>query len=386
MADAFFDTYALTEEQIQMLEAAREVGEGELRPRAAEIDASESFPDESIETLSDLGFMGLTIPEQYDGMGLDMFTYTLIMEELSYHCASTALILGVHSSVGAYPICSFGTEEQKKTYLPKLASGETLGAFALSEPNYGSDAGSLISTAKRDAENWILDGRKIFITNASKAGLFIFVAQADKEKKHKGLTAFIVPADTPGVTIGRKEEKMGMRGSDTCEVILEDVKVPDSLRLGKVGEGFKIAMVTLDGGRIGIGAQALGIARSAFDESCSYAKTRVQFGCPIANHQAIQWKIADMGTKLQAARHLVYDAARRKDAQKPFSKAAAMAKLFATEICNDICREAIQIHGGYGYTKEYLVERLFRDAKVTEIYEGTSEMQRLVIARTLLKD
>ena len=263
---------------------------------------------------------------------------------------------------------------------------KTSSPILITEPNYGSDAGSIQTAAKRDGDDWVIDGRKMFITNAKQAGVFIVVASTNKEKRHKGLTAFIVPADTPGLSIGRKEDKMGMRGSETSEVILEEVRVPDANRLAAEGDGFKVAMVTLDSSRVGIGAQAVGIARAALDESLSYAKTRIQFGKPIAEHQAIQWKLADMATKLQAARHLVYDAARLKDRGVPMTKQSAMAKLYASSICNDIVREAVQIFGGYGYTKEYPVERLYRDAKVTEIYEGTSEMQRLVIARQLLKE
>ena len=386
MKDTFIASLALTEEQQQIVEAAQEVGLGELKPRAQEIDESAQFPTESVEQLSELGFMGILIPEKYDGMGLDMLSYALVVEELSYHCASTALVLCVHNSVGANPIAYFGSDEQKEEYLPKLASGELIGAFALTEPNYGSDAGGVQGTAKLDGDEYVLNGRKMFITNAKQAGLFIVVLSTDKDKGSRGLSAFIVPADTPGLTVGRKEDKMGMRGSETNEVILEDARIPAKLLLGKEGQGFKVAMVTLDGGRIGIGAQANGIARAALDEARKHAKDRVQFGKPIGEFEAIQWKLADMATNLTAARHLVCDAARRKDRGISFSKEAAMAKLFATEKCNDIVRDAVQIFGGYGYTKEYPVERLFRDAKVTEIYEGTSEMQRLVIARHLLKE
>ena len=386
MKDTFIASLALTEEQQQIVEAAQEVGLGERKPRAQEIDESAQFPTESVEQLSELGFMGILIPEKYDGMGLDMLSYALVVEELSYHCASTALVLCVHNSVGANPIAYFGSDEQKEEYLPKLASGELIGAFALTEPNYGSDAGGVQGTAKLDGDEYVLNGRKMFITNAKQAGLFIVVLSTDKDKGSRGLSAFIVPADTPGLTVGRKEDKMGMRGSETNEVILEDARIPAKLLLGKEGQGFKVAMVTLDGGRIGIGAQANGIARAALDEARKHAKDRVQFGKPIGEFEAIQWKLADMATNLTAARHLVCDAARRKDRGISFSKEAAMAKLFATEKCNDIVRDAVQIFGGYGYTKEYTVERLFRDAKVTEIYEGTSEMQRLVIARHLLKE
>ena len=386
MKDTFIASLALTEEQQQIVEAAQEVGLGELKPRAMEIDESAKFPKESVEQLSELGFMGILIPDKYDGMGLDMLSYALVVEELSYHCASTALVLCVHNSVGANPIAHFGSDEQKEEYLPKLASGELIGAFALTEPNYGSDAGGIQGTAKLDGDEYVLNGRKMFITNAKQAGLFIVVLSTDKDKGSRGLSAFIVPADTPGLTVGRKEDKMGMRGSETNEVILEDARIPAKLLLGKEGQGFKVAMVTLDGGRIGIGAQANGIARAALDEARKHAKDRVQFGKPIGDFEAIQWKLADMATNLTAARHLVCDAARRKDRGISFSKEAAMAKLFATEKCNDIVRDAVQIFGGYGYTKEYPVERLFRDAKVTEIYEGTSEMQRLVIARHLLKE
>jgi len=384
--DAFIESLALTDEQQQILEAAREVGEGELKPRAKEVDETAHVAAESVAQLSELGFMGILIPDTYEGMGLDMLSYALIVEELSYHCASTALILCVHNSVGSNPICQFGTDEQKERFLPELATGRSIGAFALTEPNYGSDAGGIQGTAVLDGDHYVINARKMFITNAAQAGLFIVIVSTDRAKGSRGLTAFIVPRDTKGLTVGRKEDKMGMRGSETNELILEDARVPVGLRLGAEGQGFKVAMVTRDSGRIGIGAQANGIARAAVDESLNYARTRIQFDKPIAEFQAIQWKIADMGTKLQASRHPVCDAARRKDRGLPFTTEAAMGKLFATESCNDIVRDAVQIFGGYGYTKEYTVERLYRDAKVTEIYEGTSEMQRLVIARNLLKE
>lgn len=381
LADPSLD---LTEEEGFVLETAKKIATDHLAPRAEAIDREARFPRESIDVLAENGFFGMAIPEAYGGLGLRALPYCLVIEELSKACPSTALVLSVHSSVSAEPIGRFGTEEQKKAWLPRLASGEVIGAFCLSEPDYGSDAGSIQAKATRTDAGWKLDGTKAWVTNGSVAGLFLVVARTDPDQRARGLTAFLVPADTPGLTVGKKEDKLGMRASDTVQIHLEGCQVPDSARLGAQGEGFKIAMKALDGGRIGIASQALGIGRAAFERALAYSKERKAFGKPIAELQAIQWKLVDMMAKIEGARLLRNRAARLKDAGEPFSPAAALAKLAASEAAVSIGREAVQVHGGYGYVREYHVERQFRDARVTTIYEGTSEMQRTVLARHLL--
>jgi alkylation response protein AidB-like acyl-CoA dehydrogenase len=373
----------LSEETEMILETAKQIAAEHLAPRAEELDKTQTFPRESVDVLAENGFFGMLIPEDYEGLELDSLPYCLVIEELSKACPSTALVLSVHTSVSAEPILKFGTEEQRKQWLPKLAAGEILGAFCLTEPDFGSDAGSIQTKAVRDGDDWILDGTKAWVSNGSQAGLYLVIARTDNEKKHKGLTAFLVPRETEGLTVGKKEDKMGMRASDTVQIILEGVRVPDSARLGAEGEGFKIAMKALDGGRIGVASQALGIARAAFERAMAYAHERHAFGSKLFDLQAIQFKIADMSLKIEAARLLRNRAAKLKDAGKDFSAPAAMAKVAATEAAMAVSREAVQIHGGYGYVREYHVERQFRDAKITTIYEGTSEMQRTVIARHL---
>lgn len=362
-----------------------EFAEKEIKPLAAEIDETGEFPWQTINKMAKLNLMGLPIPKELGGAGVDTISYAMAVEEIAKRCASTAVIMSVHTSVGTYPIYLFGTEEQKEKFVPPLARGERIGAFALTEPGAGSDVASIQTTAVLKGEHYVLDGSKIFITNGGVAGSVVVLAMTDKSKRHRGISAFIVEKDTEGFTIGSKEKTMGMIGSDTSELVFENCKVPKENLLGKEGMGFKIGMKALDGGRIGIAAQALGIAEAALSEGIKYAKEREQFGRPIAKFQAVQWMIADMACEIEAARMLVYHAAYMKDQGADYSKEAAMAKLYASEVAMRSAIKSLQIHGGYGYIKDYPVERFFRDAKVTEIYEGTSEIQRMVIAANLLR-
>lgn len=357
----------------------------EVAPLAAEIDESGEFPWVTVKKMAALGFLGLPFPREFGGAGADNLAYTMAVEEISRACASTGVILSAHVSLGAHPIYQFGTPEQKARFLMPQAKGEKLGAFALTEPNAGTDAAGQQTTALLDGGEYVLNGSKIFITNGEVADIYIVFAMTDRSKGLKGISAFVLEKGAPGFAFGPQENKLGIRASSTTELIFEDCRIPAGNLLGKEGDGFKIAMQTLDGGRIGIAAQALGIAQSALDESVRYAKERQQFAKPIGTFQAIQWMIADMGTEIEAARMLVYRAAWLKDMRKPFSKEAAMAKLYASETAMKHTVKAIQIHGGYGYMKDYKVERLMRDAKITEIYEGTSEVQRMVISASLLK-
>jgi len=377
--------FRLTTEQAMIRRMVAEFAERELRPRAAEIDMSCEFPWDTIKKMAKLNLMGLPIPTEYGGAGVDTVSYATAVSEIARRCASTAVIMSVHTSVGTYPIYLFGTEEQKKRYVVPLAKGEIIGAFALTEPSAGSDAASIQTTAVKEGDHYVINGSKIFITNGGVAGTVIVLALTDKSKGHRGMSALIVEKGTEGFTIGSKENTMGMRGSDTSELVFENCRVPEENLLGSEGMGFKIGMKALDGGRVGIAAQALGIAEAAMEESIRYSKEREQFGRPIAKFQAVQWMIANMATEIEAARMLVYNAALRKDRGEQFSKEAAMAKCYASEVAMGATIKAIQIHGGYGYTMDYPVERLFRDAKITEIYEGTSEIQRLVIATNLLR-
>lgn len=377
--------FALSAKQEMLKNLYREFAETEVAPLAAEIDETCEFPSETVRKMAELGFLGLPFPKEYGGAGADTISYAMAVEEMSRVCASTGVILSAHVSLGANPIYQFGTEEQKKKYLVPLAKGEKLGAFALTEPNAGTDASNQQTIAVLDGENYILNGSKIFITNGGKADIYIVMAATDPSKGLKGISSFIVEAKTPGLSCGPKENKLGIRASSTTEVIFQDCLVPKENLLSREGEGFKIAMQTLDGGRIGIAAQALGIAQGAMEESIKYAKERQQFKKPIATFQAIQWMIADMATEIDAARLLIYRAAWLKDNKKPFGKESAMAKLFAAETAMKTTTKAVQIHGGYGYMKDYKVERFMRDAKITEIYEGTSEVQRMVISSSVLK-
>ena len=377
--------FSLTEQENLFLQMIREFAENEVKPLAAEIDEQERFPMETVEKMSKIGLMGIPIPKQYGGQGGTTQMYSMAVEELSRVCATTGVVVSAHTSLCAEPILMFGTEEQKMKYLPKLASGEWIGAFGLTEPNAGTDAAMQQTTAVDAGDKWILNGNKIFITNASYANVYVVFAMTDKSLGTKGISAFIVERDFKGFSIGKKEKKLGIRGSATCELIFENCEVPKENLLGKEGKGFKIAMMTLDGGRLGIASQALGIAQGAMDETVKYVKERKQFGKAIGQFQNTQFQLADLETKINAARLLVRSAAAKIDAGLPHSKDASMAKLFAAETAMEMTTKAIQFHGGYGYTREYPVERMFRDAKITEIYEGTSEVQRMIIAANLLK-
>ncbi|MCC6160574.1 MAG: acyl-CoA dehydrogenase [Deltaproteobacteria bacterium] len=379
--------FDLTDEQRALRDMVRDFARNELKPIAAEIDEHHKFPTDIVKKMGELGLMGVAFPDEYGGAGMDYVSYSIAIEELSWACASTGVICSAHSSLATDPIYKWGNEEQKKKYIPKMASGEWIGCFALSEPQAGSDASQQATVAVQKGDKWILNGTKNFITNGREAEIAIVFAQTDKEKRHKGITAFIVEKNNfPGISVGKVEDKLGIRGSSTTQLILEDCEIPDANRLGDVGVGFRVAMSTLDGGRIGIASQALGIAARALDESVAYSKERHAFGKPIADLQAIQWKIADMATEIDAARLLTWRAAWMKDGKMNFSRQAAMAKLFASEAAMRATTQGIQIHGGYGYCRDYPMERLFRDAKITEIYEGTSEIQRLVIASSVIRE
>ena len=377
--------FNLTKTQELFRQMIREFAEKEVKPLAAEIDEQERFPAETVKKMAELGIFGIPVPTQYGGAGGDNLMYSIAVEELSRACATTGVVVSAHTSLCVAPIMEHGTEEQKMKYLPKLASGEWIGAFGLTEPNAGTDAAGQQTTAVLDGEEWVLNGNKIFITNAGPAHVYIVIAMTDKSLKTKGISAFIVEAGTPGFEIGKKELKMGIRGSATAELIFNNCRIPKGNLLGKIGGGFPIAMKTLDGGRIGIAAQALGIAQAALDETVKYTKERKQFGKAIGQFQNTQFQMADLKTKVEAARLLVRSAAFKKDSGGPFSTDAAMGKLFAAESAMEVTTKAVQFHGGYGYTREYPVERMMRDAKITEIYEGTSEVQRMVIAANLYK-
>jgi butyryl-CoA dehydrogenase len=377
--------FKLTEEQQLVRANVREFCLKYVEPIADEVDQEPRFPAENIKRLAEQDWLGIPYPENYGGAGGDYQSYIIVVEELSRSCATTGFTLECHTSLACYPLFKFGTEEQKKKYLVPLCQGETMGSFALTEPGAGTDAGAASSTAFLDGDEWVLNGSKLFISNAPVAGVLIIFALTDKSKGTKGLSAFIVPSDAPGLMIGKHLNKMGIRGSLTSEVLMKDCRIPKENILGAEGQGFKIAMMTLDGGRIGIAAQAVGIAQGALDESILYSKERVQFGKPIANLQAIQWMVANMATEVEAARFLTYHAAWCYDQGLPYSKEAAMAKLFASETAARQTNRAVQVHGGIGYIKGHKVERLFRDAKITEIYEGTSEVMRMVIAGSMLR-
>ena len=375
----------LNEQQVMIRNMVREFAEKEVAPIAAELDQKEEYPTKTLAKMAKLGLLGIIIPTEYGGAGLDTISYATVIEEISRKCASTGVVTSVHNSLTSGPIMKYGTDEQKKKYLPILAKGEKIGAFAATEPDAGSDLGAMKTTAVLKGDKYIINGDKTFITSGPEAGIIIIFAITDKEAGAKGISAFIVESDMKGYKVGSIFEKLGINASKTSELIFENMEVPKENLLGKEGEGFKIALSTLDSGRIGIAAQAVGIAQAALDESIEYSKQREQFGRPIAKFQAIQWMIADMATRIEASRLLVYNAAYTKDKGERFGKEAAMAKLFASETAMEAVIKAVQIHGGYGYTKEYTVERLFRDAKITEIYEGTSEVQRMVIAGSLLR-
>ncbi|RLF53652.1 MAG: acyl-CoA dehydrogenase [Thermoplasmata archaeon] len=375
----------LNEQQKMIQKMVREFAEKEIAPVAADLDKKAEYPTKILQKMAKLGLLGIIIPTEYGGAGLDTISYAIVIEEISRKCASTGVITSVHNSLVSWPIMKYGTEEQKKKYLPILAKGEKIGAFAGTEPNAGSDLGAMRTSAELKGDKYIINGDKTFITSGSEAGILIVFAVTDKNAGSKGISAFIVENTFKGFKVGSIFDKMGINANHVSELVFENMEVPKENLLGKEGEGFKIALSTLDAGRVGIGAQAVGIAQACLDESIEYAKQRQQFGRPISSFQAIQWMIADMATRIEAARYLVYNAAYKKDKGIRISKEAAMAKLFASETAVEAAIKAVQIHGGYGYTKEYTVERLFRDSKITEIYEGTSEIQRLVIANSLLK-
>lgn len=377
--------FNLTKREDLFLQMIREFAEKEVKPLAAEIDEEERFPTETVEKMGKIGIMGIPVPKQYGGQGGTNQIYSMAVEELSRVCATTGVIVSAHTSLCIAPILENGTEEQKMKYLPKLSSGEWIGAFGLTEPNAGSDAAMQQTTAVDTGDHWVLNGNKIFITNGEYAHVYIVMAMTDKSQGTRGISAFIVEKGTPGFTFGKKEKKLGIRGSSTCELIFENCVIPKENLLGKLGKGFGIAMKTLDGGRIGIAAQALGIAQGAIDETVKYTKERKQFGKPISAFQNTQFQMADLATKVEAARLLVRSAAFKKDSGVPYSTDAAMCKLYAAETAMEVTVKAVQLFGGYGYTREYPVERMMRDAKITEIYEGTSEVQRMVIAAKLFK-
>jgi alkylation response protein AidB-like acyl-CoA dehydrogenase len=377
--------FSFSETQQLIRETAKKFADERLTPGSIERDEKEEFPTEAVRAMGELGFMGMMVPEEWGGAGLDTVSYALAIEEISRVDASCGVIMSVNNSLVCYGINIFGTVDQKERYLRDLAGGRTLGAFALSEPEAGSDASNQRTTAVRDGDFYVLNGTKNWITNGSTADVVLVMAATDRSKEAKGISTFIVEKGTPGFTVAKKERKLGIRSSDTVSLAFQDCRVPAANRIGAEGEGFRFAMKTLEGGRIGIAAQALGIAQACLNASVGYAKERKAFDRPIAELQAIQFKIADMATNVDAARMLTLNAASLKDAGKPFGREASMAKLFASKIAVQAALEAIQIHGGYGYVREYLVERYLRDAKITEIYEGTSEIQRIVIARSLLK-
>ncbi|MCI9118530.1 MAG: acyl-CoA dehydrogenase [Flavonifractor sp.] len=381
----------LSKEQEMLRKMYREFAENEVKPMAEYVDENEAFPEENVKKMSKLGMMGIYFPKEYGGAGADVLSYVMAVEEMSKVCATTGVIISAHTSLCAAPIFENGTEEQKQKYLPKLCSGEWIGAFGLTEPGAGTDAqGQQTTAVKNENGDWVLNGSKIFITNAGYANVFIIIAitgvKLDKRgRKTKEISAFIVERSDKGFSVGKHEKKMGIKGSSTCELVMEDCVIPADRMLGKQGKGFAIAMKTLDGGRIGIASQALGIAEGAIEETIKYTKERVQFGKPIAKQQNTQFQLADMYAKVQAAKWLVYSAAMKKQNHEPYSVDAAMAKLVAAETASDVTRRCVQLFGGYGYTREYPVERMMRDAKITEIYEGTSEVQRMVISGAILK-
>jgi butyryl-CoA dehydrogenase len=376
--------FNFTEEHEMIRQMCRDFAQNEVAPMAEELDKTGKFPYKLFKRMGELGLMGITVPEEYGGAGLDTVSYLIAMEEVSRACASTAVIMAVNNSLVGGPIKNFGTDEQKEKYLTPLASGQKLGCYGLTESGAGSDAGAVTTQAILKGDVYMVNGAKHFITNGAEADICVMIVSTDRRRGNRGLSALIVETDTPGFKVSKKEEKLGLHATSTCELVFEDMEVPAQNLLGKEGRGFLIAMKTLDAGRISIGGQALGIAGAAFDRALAYSKERVQFGKPIAANQGLQWMLADMATEMEAARLLMYYAAWRMDNGLPFAKEASMAKLKTSEVSNFVCNKALQIHGGYGYTRDYVVERNLRDARITEIYEGTSEIQRGIIAKALL--
>ncbi|WP_099354615.1 acyl-CoA dehydrogenase [Fredinandcohnia onubensis] len=377
--------FKLSEEHEMIRKMVRDFAKNEVAPTAAERDEEERFDREIFDKMAELGLTGIPWPEEYGGIGSDYLAYCIAVEEISRVCASTGVTLSAHTSLAGWPIYKFGSEEQKQKYLRPMAQGEKIGAYGLTEPGSGSDAGGMRTTARVEGDHYVLNGSKIFITNGGIADIYVVFALTDPSSKHKGTSAFIIENDFPGFSVGKKEQKMGIRSSPTTEIMFEECRVPKENLLGEEGEGFKIAMMTLDGGRNGIAAQAVGIAQGALDAATEYAKERVQFGKPIAAQQGVGFKLADMATSIEAARLLTYQAAWLESEGLPYGKESAMSKLFAGDTAMKVTTEAVQVFGGYGYTKDYPVERYMRDAKITQIYEGTQEIQRLVISRMLTK-
>ena len=374
----------LTDEQ-QMIQAmAREFAGQHIKPIAAEIDRDARFPHETVKRMGELGLLGIAVPEQWGGSGADTVCYVLALEEIARACASHAVVMSVNNSLYCEPVLKNGTDAQRRRFLTPVASGHALGCFALTEPEAGSDARNQHTLARRDGDDWVLTGRKLFISTGREASFALVFAQTDQAKAHRGITAFVVEKGTRGFSVSRTEDKLGIRASDTAELVFEECRVPDAHRLGPEGMGFKIALSTLDGGRVGIAAQAVGIAAGAYERAVAYARERKAFGVPIGEHQMVQWMLADMTTAIDGARLITLRAATLKDAGRPFTREAAMAKLFAAEMAMKVTTDAVQVHGGYGFIKDYEVERYFRDAKITAIYEGTSQIQKLVIAREVL--
>ncbi len=379
-------SYKFTEEQLMIQSMVRDLARSEFAPKAMERDETKAFPFDNLQKLGELGLMGMMVPPEYDGSGADTVSYVLALAEVAYACASTAVVMSVHNSIVCESILRNGTEDQKQKYLKRLATGEIIGAFALTEPNAGSDPVRQTTKAVFDGDSYILNGTKRFTTTGKNAGLIIVTAKTDEEARHKGISAFLVDQGTPGLTVGPLENKMGLRASDTADLIFEDCRIPAENLLGNEGDGFLIAMTGLDGGRIGIASQSVGVAQAAFDASVQYTREREQFGQSISKFQGLRWIIADMATEIEAARLMTLSAAAMKDNGENFTLQASMAKLYASEMVNRITARAVQLHGGYGFTKEYPVERYYRDARVFTIYEGTSEIQRVVISNQIFKD
>ncbi len=374
----------LTEEQ-QMIQAmARDFARSEIAPIAVEIDREARFPHETVKRMGELGLMGIAVPERWGGAGADMVSYVVALEEIAKVCASHAVIMSVNNSLYGYPVLTYGTDAQREKFLKPVASGHAHGCFALTEPQAGSDARNQATTGRRDGDHYVIDGRKMFITNGREASFALVFVQTDAAKAHRGITALLVEKSRPGFSVSKTEDKLGIRASDTAELVFDECRVPVANRLGEEGQGFRIALDTLDGGRVGIAAQAVGIAAGALERSVAYARERKAFGVPIGEHQMVQWMLADMATAVDGARLLTLRAATLKDAHRPFTAEAAMAKLFAAETAMKVTTDAVQVHGGYGYIRETEIERYFRDAKITQIYEGTSQIQKLVIAREVL--
>jgi len=378
--------FNLTEDELELKRMARDLAVKRIYPRALEMDEEGKTPQELIDECAELGYFGFTVPEEYGGLGMSATAFMGVLEEICSASAGFGIMLSVHNSLTCEIIKLYGSEQLKKKYLPVMASGEKIGAYCITEPDAGTDVASIKTTAVLKGDHYVLNGTKSFVTNAGFAGVFIVFAKTDPEAKHKGMSTFVIDAGSPGLTIGQPEKKCGIKASDTREINLNDVKVPKENMIGNPGDGFKMCVGILNSGRIGVSFQAIGIAQAALNEAIKYSKERVQFGQPISNFQAIQWKLAEMATRIDAGRLLAYRAAQLKDQGKPCHRESSMSKLFCSQMANYVCNEAVQTHGGYGYIKEYPVERYFRDARVTELYEGTSEAQRMVIARDLLKD